>query len=630
MSPIFKFKDSDLEARLITRRTVTAGILATVFVLFVSYRIFHLQVVMHDHYSTLSQSNRVKIVPIAPTRGLILSSDGVLLADNRPSFSLEIIPEKVREMDQLIDKLGKIIEINDTGVSQFKTRLKQNRRFESIPLVYNLSDEQLARIAVDLHKYEGTDIVARLNRYYPLGPMTSHTTGYVGMIDEDELASLNKSNYIATSHIGKIGAEKAYEDLLHGTVGNQQVEVNVQGRVVRVLDRTPPIPGKNIYLTLNASLQNLAIQALEDKRGAVVALDPNDGSVLAMASSPGYDPNEFVNGIDAKTYRKYLNSVNTPLLNRALQGKYPPGSTIKPVLGLAALRHGVRIPEDETWCPGWYILKGTSLKKGDWKKGGHGHTNLRKAIAESCDVYFYALANEMGIDLIYDSMSEFGFGKRTMVDIGGESAGLMPSREWKRKTLNEAWYPGETLNIGIGQGAILATPIQLAVATAAIANRGNVLKPRFFAEARDPLSGETVGMGEREVLHRIINTEEDWEHIISGMYDVIHASNGTARRVGMGAAYEFAGKSGTAQVFSLAEDEEYDADKLVKELHDHALFVAFAPINDPKIVVSIIVENGGGGSSNAAPIARLLFDDYFEQTGIPQEVSLNDETTIIF
>ncbi len=294
------------------------------------------------------------------------------------------------------------------------------------------------------------------------------------------------------------------------------------------------------------------------------------------------------------------------------------------------MRHGVRIPEDETWCPGWYILKGTSLKKGDWKKGGHGHTNLRKAIAESCDVYFYALANEMGIDLIYDSMSEFGFGKRTMVDIGGESAGLMPSREWKRKTLNEAWYPGETLNIGIGQGAILATPIQLAVATAAIANRGNVLKPRFFAEARDPLSGETVATGEREVLHRIINTEEDWEHIISGMYDVIHASNGTARRVGMGAAYEFAGKSGTAQVFSLAEDEEYDADKLVKELHDHALFVAFAPINDPKIVVSIIVENGGGGSSNAAPIARLLFDDYFEQTGIPQEVSLNDETTIIF
>jgi penicillin-binding protein 2 len=630
MSPIFKFKDADLEARLINRRTVTAGILATLFVLIVSYRIFHLQVVMHDHYSTLSQSNRVKIVPIAPTRGLIFSSDGVLLADNRPSFSLEIIPEKTLDMDQLLEKLGAVIEITDTDVEQFKTRLKQNRRFESIPLIYNLSDEQLARIAVDLHKHEGTDIVARLNRYYPLGPMASHTTGYVGMIDEAELVTLDKSNYIATSHIGKIGAEKAYEDLLHGTVGNQQVEVNVQGRVIRVLDRTPPIPGKNIYLTLNASLQNLAVQALENKRGAVVAMDPNDGSVLAMVSSPGYDPNQFVNGINAKTYRKYLNSVNTPLLNRALQGKYPPGSTIKPMLGLAALRHGVRIHEDETWCPGWYILKGTSLKKGDWKKGGHGHTNLRKAIAESCDVYFYALANEMGIDLIYDSMSEFGFGKRTLIDIGGESAGLMPSREWKRKTLNEAWYPGETLNVGIGQGAILATPIQLAVATSAIANRGNVLKPHFFAEARDPLTGAKISSGEREILHRVINTEEDWEHIISGMFDVIHASNGTARRVGMGAEYQFAGKSGTVQVFSLAEDEEYDADKLVKELHDHALFVAFAPLNNPQIVVSVIVENGGGGSSNAAPIARLLFDDYFEQIGIPQEISLNDETTITF
>ena len=629
MLPIFKFKDADHEARLITRRAVIAGILATIFVFIVSYRIFHLQVVMHDHYSTLSQSNRVKILPIAPTRGLIFSSDGVLLADNRPSFSLEFTPEKVGDIDNVLKKLGKIIEIGESNVLQFKARLKQNRRFESIPLIYNLSDEELARVSVDLHKFEGVDIIARLNRYYPLGPMTSHTIGYVGMIDEDELATLDKSNYIATSHIGKIGAEKAYEDLLHGKVGYQQVEVNVQGRVIRVIDKTPPVPGKNIYLTLNASLQNLAVQALEGKRGAVVAMDPVDGSVLAMVSSPGYDANEFVNGIDSKTYRKYLSSVDIPLLNRALQGKYPPGSTIKPILGLTALRHGVRIPEDETWCPGWYILKGTSLKKGDWKKQGHGHTNLRKAIAESCDVYFYSLANELGIDLIYESMSEFGFGKRTNIDIGGESAGLMPSRDWKRKTYNEAWYPGETLNIGIGQGAILATPIQLAVSTAVIANRGNVLKPRFFDYARDPLIGETIVTGERELLHSISISEDDWERIVTAMHDVIHAPNGTARRAGTDATYQFAGKSGTAQVFSLAEDEKYEADKLAKELHDHALFVAFAPVNNPKIVVSVIIENGGGGSANAAPIARMLFDDYFEQIGIP-EVTFNDETTDLF
>lgn len=626
MSPIFKFKDANHEARLINRRAVIAGILATIFVLIVSYRIFHLQVVMHDHYSTLSQSNRVKILSIAPTRGLIFSSDGVLLADNRPSFSLEITPETVTDMDNVLKNLGEIIEIGESNVLSFKARLKQKRRFESIPLMYNLSDEELARVSVDLHKFEGVDIIARLNRYYPLGPMTSHTIGYVGMIDEDELSTLDKSNYIATSHIGKIGAEKAYEDLLHGKVGYQQVEVNVQGRVIRVIDRTPPVPGNNIYLTLNASLQNLAVQALEGKRGAVVAMDPIDGGVLAMVSSPGYDPNEFVNGIDSKTYNKYLSSVDIPLLNRALQGKYPPGSTIKPVLGLTALRHGVGLPDDETWCPGWYILKGTSLKKGDWKKQGHRHTNLRKAIAESCDVYFYALANEMGIDLIYESMSEFGFGKRTNIDIGGETSGLMPSRDWKRKTYNESWYPGETLNIGIGQGAILATPIQLAVATAVIANRGNVLRPRFFDHARAPLSEETIVSGEKEVLHSISISEENWERIIDAMHDVIHAPNGTARRVGADATYQFAGKSGTAQVFSLAEDEEYETDKLAKELHDHALFIAFAPVIDPKIVVSVIIENGGGGSANAAPIARLLFDDYFEQIGIP-EVTYNDETT---
>lgn len=629
MTTRFKFKDPDQEARLIVRRVVTAGVFISLFFLVILARIFHLQIVSHDHYSTLSQSNRVKIVPIAPTRGLIFSNDGVLLADNRPSFSLELVPEMVGDMDILLQQLTEIMQIDASALSQFRTRLTQKRRFESVPLIFNLSDEEVARIAVDLHRFPGVDIVARLNRYYPLGPNTSHTIGYVGMIDEVELEHLDTSNYSATSHMGKLGVEKAYEDILHGKVGYQQVEVNAQGRVIRVLDRTPPKAGMNIYLSLDASLQNLAVQALEGKRGAVVAIDPANGGILAMVSSPGYDPNLFVYGIDSKTYNEYLASTDTPLLNRVLQGKYPPGSTIKPMLALAALHYGVRTPEDQTWCPGWYVLKGTSLRKGDWKKGGHGHTDLRKAIAESCDVYFYALANDLGIDRIYEYLSRFGLGQKTMIDIGGESAGLLPSRAWKQQAYNEGWYPGETLNIGIGQGAILVTPMQLAVATAAIANRGKVFKPHLLYEALDPVSGKLLEQGPTGDIQQISNSEADWDKIISAMTDVVHGQGGTARSVSKGAEYQFAGKSGTAQVFSLARDQVYKADELTKELHDHALFIAFAPVDTPRIAVAIIIENGGGGSANAAPIARQLFDQYLNRVQ-PDQDTISYETTNLF
>ena len=621
----FKLKDTDQETRLISKRITISALLVTLIFTVILSRVFYLQIVLHDQYSTLSQSNRVKVVPIAPTRGLIFSHDGVLLADNRPSFSLEIVPEKTEDMDRLLQQLAGIMELKESDISQFKTRLKQKRRFESIPLIFNLSDEEVAKISVDLHNLPGVDVVARLNRYYPLGQNTSHTIGYVGMINEEEMKDLDVSNYSATSHIGKLGVEKAYEDLLHGRVGYQQVEVNAQGRVVRVLDRTPPIPGKNIYLTLDLSLQNLAMQALAGQRGAIVAVNPDTGGILAMVSSPGYDPNLFVNGIDSKTYNGYLASAATPLLNRVLQGKYPPGSTIKPMLGLTALRYGVRVPADTTWCPGWYILKGTSLKKGDWKKDGHGHASLGRAIAESCDVYFYALANDLGIDRIYESLYQFGLGQKTGIDITGESTGLLPSREWKRKTHNEAWYLGETLNIGIGQGSILATPLQLAISTAAIASRGKVLQPHLFSEARDPLTDKIIRRAEVEQIHTVSNSEEQWNHVISAMSDVVHAANGTAKKIGVGAIYRFAGKSGTAQVFSLARDEKYEADKLVKELHDHALFIAFAPVDRPRIAVAIILENGGGGSANAAPIARQLFDDYLNRLE-PVQVPVRHET----
>jgi len=624
-----RFKNSEQEARLICRRIVTAGIFVIVFFVIIIYRVFDLQIGMHEHYSTLSQSNRVKVVPIAPTRGLIYSSDGVLLADNRPSFSLEMIPEKVEDIDRFLQHLASVIEIDETAITQFKGRLRQNRRFDRVPLLFNMSDEEVARISIDLHRYPGVDIVARLNRYYPIGANTAHAVGYVGMIDQNELPNLDKSNYSATTHIGKLGVERAYEGLLHGQVGYQQVEVNALGRIIRVLDRTPPVPGNNVYITLNASLQNLAVQAMDGRRGSVVAIDPETGGVLAMVSTPGYDPNPFVYGIDSKSYNALLRSSATPLVNRALQGTYPPGSTIKPMLGLAALHYGVRGFTDTTWCPGWYVLKGTSLRKRDWKREGHGHTNLRKAIAESCDVYFYALAHDLGIDRIHEYLSQFSLGQRTGIDIGGESAALLPSREWKRRVLNESWYPGETLNVGIGQGTMLVTPMQLAVSTAILANRGRVVTPHLFSEARDPVSGSTVSSYTPAATPIIRHNEMHWDQIISSMEDVLHGVSGTARSSARGASYRYAGKSGTAQVFSLGIDEEYDADNLAKELHDHALFVAFAPLGSPRIAVAIIIENGGGGSANAAPIARLMFDNYLEQLEPVQNLASYETTDLL-
>jgi len=386
MPPAFTLRDPEQEYRLIQRRIVVAGFFMFAMILVIMIRIFDLQVIQHDHFTTLSQSNRVKIVPIPPTRGLIFSSDGVLLADNRSSFTLELTPEHIKDLDDTIERLREFIEIDEASIKRFRNHLGKNRRFESIPLQFNLSDEEVARISVNLHRFPGVDVKARLNRYYPLGANLAHTIGYVGMINERELAALDRSNYSATSHIGKIGVEKAYETLLHGKVGHQQVEVNAQGRVIRILDRTPPVPGENIYLSLDVSLQNMAMEALEGRRGAIVAMDPRDGGILAMASSPSYDPNQFVNGINVTEYRALLSSDGTPLLNRVLQGTYPPGSTIKPMLAFIALQHGIREKDAETWCPGWFRLKGSSHRYRDWKKQGHGHTDLHKAVVESWDV----------------------------------------------------------------------------------------------------------------------------------------------------------------------------------------------------------------------------------------------------
>ncbi len=616
MPPEFHLKDPDYEYRLISRRIYFAGAIMFLLGMLVVIRVFFLQVIMHDHFTTLSQHNRVKIQPIAPIRGLVFSSDKVLLASNRPSFSLEIVPEQVVSIDQTIDELSGLITIKGTDIDRFRDQLRKKHHFVSVPLKFNLNDDEVARLSVNRHRYPGVKVVAGLNRYYPLADNLAHVTGYVGMINEEELNRLDSSNYKGTSRIGKLGVEQAYEEILHGKVGHRQVEVNATGRVIRVLDRTAPVSGNNIYLTLDVSLQNLAVEALAGKRGAIVAIDPRDGGVLALVSAPGYDPNPFVNGIDSRSYRRLLDSRDAPLLNRALQGTYPPGSTIKPFFGLAALDYGLRHLLDETWCPGWYSLKGSTHRYRDWKKQGHGHTDMFKAIAQSCDVYFYALAHDMGIDRMHAVLDKFGFGKKTNIDIVGETTGLNPSREWKRRSQGQVWYPGETLIVGIGQGSALVTPIQLAVATAALANRGKLVQPHLFASARDAITNEIVKRYVPGELKEVdIKDKQQWRMIIDAMVEVMHGQRGTARRAGKGADYKMAGKTGTAQVIAIAQGEEYKADEVAEELRDHALFIAFAPVDDPKIALAIVVENGGSGSSGAAPIARRLFDHYLEDKG---------------
>lgn len=614
MSPKLTLKDPGHEYRLVRGRIRFAGAVMFCLGLLIVARVFYLQVVQHNHFTTLSQHNRVKIVPIPPIRGLIFSRDGVLVADNRPSFTLELTLERIEDIDRTIAGLKKLVSIEDPDVSRFMDQARKKRRFEGVPLRFNLSDEEVARFSVNRHLFPGADVAARLNRYYPLGSNLSHAVGYVGMIDENEFEKLDKSNYAGTSHIGKIGVEKAYEDMLHGRVGYRQVEVNAQGRVIRVLDRTPPVPGKNVYLTLDVSLQNLAAQALEGKRGAIVAVDPRDGGVLALVSSPGYDPNLFVNGMDTRTYRELLNSKGAPLLNRALQGKYPPGSTIKPFLAFAALEFGVRLPQDQTWCPGWFALKGSQHRYRDWKKGGHGHMDLIQAVAQSCDVYFYSLAHDLGVDRVHEALSQFGFGSASGIDIGGEVAGLIPSPDWKQGSMGQPWYPGETVILGIGQGYTLVTPMQLARATAALAGRGRLVNPRLLAEARDALTGQsqirTSGEGARYIETRNAGY---WDEAVNAMREVIHGPRGTGRRVGLDAQYEFAGKTGTAQVIGVGQDEVYKAEEIPEELRDHALFIAFAPVQAPRIAIAIVVENGGSGSSGAAPIARLLFDHFLNR-----------------
>ncbi|MDH5601304.1 MAG: penicillin-binding protein 2 [Gammaproteobacteria bacterium] len=603
-------KDHFHETQIFNQRVLIAAVFMVLLFLLLLSRLVYLQITNQQHYSTLSENNRVSIRPIAPTRGLIFDRNGILLAQNLPSFTLEIIPEHVKDLDATLEKLKQLVAINEDDLKEFKNNLRKKRRFEGIPLRSRLSDEEVARVSVQENELPGVIIKAQLSRHYPQGKLASHAVGYVSRINENELRKLNASNYSATTHIGKVGIERTYEDLLHGKVGFQHIETNAQGRVLRVLERTLPVSGKNLYLNMDVKAQAIAEKSLAENNGALVAIDPRNGAVLAIASMPIYDPNLFVHGISSKAYKALSTSPERPLFNRALRGQYPPGSTIKPMMGLAGLELNQLKQHDDINCPGWYMLKNDERRYRDWKKEGHKHTDLDKAITESCDVFFYDLALTLGIDNISSYLAQFGLGEKTGIDLRGELDGLNPSRKWKRRTRNLPWFPGETLITGIGQGFMLTTPLQLANATAAIATMGKRFKPRMLYGIQDQ-QYQPIKKTKTESLPPIpISEAKNWHYVIKSMRNVVHGLHGTARGIKYNLKYDIAGKTGTAQVFGIAQDAEYKKEEIAKKLQDHALFIGYAPIDKPRIAVALIVENGGSGGAVAAPIVRKVMDQY--------------------
>ncbi|OOZ37791.1 penicillin-binding protein 2 [Solemya velesiana gill symbiont] len=610
--PQITLKDYLRESRLFQHRAITAAAAVILLLGFLMLRLVDLQIIDHTHFTTLSRDNRVKVQPIPPTRGLIYDRNGIILAQNLPAHSLEITPEQVKDLDKTIESLSQIIHISEKDLKRFQRLRKQRRRFDSIPIRVRLEEDEVARFAINRHRFPGVDINAKLLRDYPMSYETAHVLGYVGRINESELQIIDTSNYSGTSHIGKTGIEKTYEDDLHGQVGLRQVEVNALGRVIRTLESTPPMPGKDLYLSLDAELQQVAMGAFGEENGAAVAIDPQTGDILALASKPGFDPNLFVEGISPSDYKDLQSSEHKPLFNRALRGQYPPGSTVKPFIGLAGLETGTVNFTQKKYCPGFYQLPNHSHKYRDWKKTGHGPINLSDAVTQSCDVYFYDLAHQMGIDKLHGFLKLFGFGSKTQIDITGELGGLLPSREWKKRARRTSWYPGETLIMGIGQGYFLTTPLQLASATATLATRGLKNRPKVVSAIKENGSETPTRLPAWPAETLPHESDHNWDDIIHSMTQVIEGLRGTAKRIRT-PEYRIAGKTGTAQVFTVKQEEEYDEEKIAKKMRDHALFVAFAPVENPRIAVAVIVENGGHGGSVAAPIARRIMDKYLTE-----------------
>jgi penicillin-binding protein 2 len=575
-------------------------------------RFIYLQLFKHEHFQTLAENNRISIVPIVPNRGLILDRNGVVLAHNYSGYTLEITPGKVQDLEGTINQLAELVDIQPKDRKRFRKLMTENHGFESLAIRNLLTDEEVARFAAQSYRFPGVEIRARLFREYPFNEVTSHLIGYIGRINDTDKEQLEDdevmANYKGSDYIGKTGLEQSYESELHGTTGVEQMEVDSSGRGVRVISRAPPVAGDTLVLSLDAKLQQIADEAFGNFRGALVAIDPNNGEVLAFVSRPGYDPNLFIDGIDEDSWNELNNSPDVPLNNRALRGQYPMGSTIKPFMALAALYYNKRSPSYTISDPGYYVLAGNNHHYRDWKKGGHGMVDMFKSIVVSCDTYYYGLAVELGIDNMFDFLSKFGFGKPTGIDLEGETSGLLPSEEWKMKRFKQKWYAGDTVSAGIGQGYDLATPMQLAYAVSVLANDGVGYRPHLVRAVRKSGTNEAAAV---EIKPEVdIKLNPDHVALVKRAMVAVTQPGGTAAGASAGAPYSFAGKTGTAQVVGMKQNEKYDASKLSERNRDHAWFIAFAPADKPKIALAVLAENGGHGGAVAAPIARKVFDYY--------------------
>ena len=613
-------KDHDTEKRLVNKRLIACAALVLAISCTLVGRLYFLQVTEFDYNSTVSENNRVHVLPIPPERGFIYDRNGVLLADNQPSFNMTLTRERAGDADNVLDSVISILHLPAEERAVFAKAMKQARHpFEPSTLLYDLTEEQIALLAVNQYRLPGIDVEAQFVRHYPQGDHFAHSVGYVGRINEKETKQLDPTQYRGTQSIGKTGIERFYEPELHGKVGFEEVETNAQGRVMRVLRHTDAVPGKNIVLSLDIQLQEAAEEALGDRRGSIIAIDPKTGEVLAMVSKPSFDPNLFVTGISSKDYSSLRDSIDKPLFNRALRGLYAPGSTIKPEVAIAGLDSGVISASTRVFDPGYFQLPNVDHKYRNWNHSGDGWVDLNAAIMRSNDTYFYDLASKLGIDRLHDYLSMFGVGQKVSLDMFEESSGLMPSREWKRSTRRQAWYPGETVILGIGQGYMQVTPLQLAQATTLIANKGVWNRPHL---ARTIDGAPPVD--EHPMPNIVLHDPKEWEQVNHAMQLVMHDARGIARASATGAQYRIAGKSGTAQVVAIKQGERYNRLKTAERNRDNALFVGFAPAEDPQIVISVMIENGEAGGRVAGPVVRKVMDAWLldSQGGVkPQYAS---------
>jgi penicillin-binding protein 2 len=595
------------EQRLFRSRAIFMTIFIFILLCVLGSRIAFLQIVEHEKYQDLSENNRIQLRPIAPTRGLIFDRNGILLAENIPSYSLTLVKERVKDLDETLTYLRTLLDISERDEEQFRKRLKYSRRpYEPIIVKYKLDEEEIAQVMVNRFYLPGIDVEARLVRHYPEAETSVHALGYVGRINEKEAQRLDKKQYRATKHVGKLGIERRYENELHGQVGYQKVETNARGRILQVIEQVDPIPGKDLVLHLDQRLQQASAKAMNGYRGAVVAIDVATGGILAQYSNPSYNPNSFVTGISHKEYSGLRNDPDLPLFNRAIRGQYPPGSTLKPFLGLSFLEANAVTWQDEIADEGWYQLENDERYYRDWKRKGHGTVDLHDAIMESCDTYFYDAAFRTTVDSISPFLAKFGFGRNMTYDVPNALSGLLPDREWKKKKRRRSWYAGDTLNLGIGQGFMLTTPMQLATATAMLAGKGKWHTPRLM----DTLAGESSIEDNKALEDVILKDPKDWDKMFKAMKAVVTGPRGTARALRRNLNYTMAAKTGTAQVVSIAQNEEYDSEALAERNRDHALFVAFAPVENPTIAIAVIVENGESAGRTAGPIAKAVMQEY--------------------